>query len=92
MTAVDEHTGPGRGGAGGIQVIARAAEVLRLLRAAPSGLTQAEVVERIGLAKSTVHRILGALEAEGLVTVAGPVGGTVWVPRSPAWPLPCARR
>lgn len=59
---------------GGIQVIARAAEVLRLLQAAPSGLTQAEVVERIGLAKSTVHRILGALEAEGLVTVAGTRG------------------
>lgn len=74
MTAVDEHSRPGRGSAGGIQVIARAAEVLRLLQAAPSGLTQAEVVERIGLAKSTVHRILGALEAEGLVTVAGTRG------------------
>ncbi|WP_017627283.1 IclR family transcriptional regulator [Nocardiopsis chromatogenes] len=70
MTVVDEPARPGRGGAGGIQVIARAAEVLRLLQATPSGLTQAEVVERIGLAKSTVHRILGALEAEGLVTVA----------------------
>ncbi|WP_309051251.1 IclR family transcriptional regulator [Streptomyces sp.] len=74
MTAVDEHTRPGRAGAGGIQVIARAAEALRLLQAAPSGLTQAEVVERIGLPKSTVHRILGALEAEGLVTVAGTRG------------------
>ncbi|ORT57056.1 IclR family transcriptional regulator [Streptomyces sp. CB03238] len=71
MTAVDEQTRAGRGTTGGIQVIARAAEVLRLLQAAPSGLTQAEVVERIGLAKSTVHRILGALEAEGLVTLAG---------------------
>jgi DNA-binding IclR family transcriptional regulator len=74
MTAVDEQTKPGRGSAGGIQVIARAAEVLRLLQAAPSGLTQAELIERIGLAKSTVHRILGALETEGLVTVAGTRG------------------
>jgi DNA-binding IclR family transcriptional regulator len=52
---------------GGIQVIARAAEILRALEAAPGGLTQAEIGDRLGLARSTVHRILGALAEEGLV-------------------------
>jgi DNA-binding IclR family transcriptional regulator len=55
-------------GRGGIQVIARAAEILRTLQAAPGGLTQAELADRLGLARSTVHRILGALAEEGLVT------------------------
>jgi DNA-binding IclR family transcriptional regulator len=58
--------------AGGIQVIARAAEILRLLQSAPGGLSQAEISERIGLARSTVHRILGALEREGFVASSGP--------------------
>jgi len=57
--------------ASGIQVITRAAEILRLLRAAPAGLSQAEISEQIGLARTTVHRILGALENEGLVA-SGP--------------------
>jgi DNA-binding IclR family transcriptional regulator len=52
---------------GGIQVIARAAEMLRLLQAHPGGLTQAEIGERLGMARSTVSRILNALEDEGLV-------------------------
>ena len=57
----------------GIQVIARAADVLRTLQTAPGGLSQAELGERIGLARSTVHRILNALEDEGLVA-SGPRG------------------
>jgi DNA-binding IclR family transcriptional regulator len=51
----------------GIQVIARAAEMLRALQSSPGGLTQTDLAERLGLARSTVHRILGALEEEGLV-------------------------
>ena len=51
----------------GIQVIARAAEMLRLLQAHPSGLSQAEIGERLGMARSTVSRILNALDDEGLV-------------------------
>jgi DNA-binding IclR family transcriptional regulator len=58
----------------GVQVISRAVEILRVLQSAPGGLTQAEVANRIGLARTTVHRILNALEAEGLVAVAGPRG------------------
>jgi DNA-binding IclR family transcriptional regulator len=58
-------------GSSGIQVIARTADILRILQAEPGGLTQAEVGERIGLARSTVHRLLNALEDEGLVESTG---------------------
>ncbi len=57
--------------ASGVQVLARAAEILRALHDSPAGLTQAEVGERIGLARSTVHRLLNALEEEGLVESGG---------------------
>lgn len=56
---------------GGIQVIARAAELLRLLQAHPGGLSQAEIGERLAMARSTVSRILGALDDEGLVASRG---------------------
>lgn len=59
---------------GGVQVIARAAEILRLLQAHPGGLSQAEIGERLGMARSTVSRILGALDDEGLVAARGARG------------------
>lgn len=59
---------------GGIQVIARAAEILRLLQAHPGGLSQAEIGDRLGMARSTVSRILGALDDEGLVASRGARG------------------
>jgi len=59
---------------GGIQVIARTAEILRVLRTVPDGLTPAELGERIGLARSTVHRLLNAMRDEGLVETFGPRG------------------
>jgi DNA-binding IclR family transcriptional regulator len=58
----------------GIQVIARAAEMLRLLQAHPGGLNQAEIGERLGMARSTVSRILNALDDEGLVASRAPRG------------------
>ncbi len=58
----------------GVQVISRAVEILRALHGSPGGLSQAEIAERIGLARTTVHRILNALEDEGLVTAARPRG------------------
>lgn len=61
-------------GASGIQVIARAAEILRALGSAPDGLTQADVADHVGLARSTIHRLLRALEEEGLVEAAEPRG------------------
>ncbi|WP_068186156.1 IclR family transcriptional regulator [Mycobacterium sp. UM_CSW] len=59
---------------GGIQVISRAGEILRLLQAHPGGLSQAEIGERLGMARSTVSRILGALDDEGLVAARGARG------------------
>jgi len=58
----------------GVQVLARAAEILRLLHGFPGGLSQTEIGERVGLARSTVSRLVTALEAEGLVASPGPRG------------------
>lgn len=59
---------------GGVQVIARASEILRLLQAHPGGLSQVDIGERLGMARSTVSRILNALDDEGLVTSRGARG------------------
>jgi len=49
----------------GVQSIARAAAVLRTLETAPAGLGLGELAVEVGLAKSTVHRLVGALVEEG---------------------------
>jgi DNA-binding IclR family transcriptional regulator len=59
---------------GGVQVITRAADILRALDDVPAGLSLSEIAERVGLAKSTVHRLVVALEAEGFVISASPNG------------------
>ncbi|MGE5617303.1 MAG: IclR family transcriptional regulator [Candidatus Woesearchaeota archaeon] len=59
---------------GGIQVIARAGQILRTLATTRDGLSLSEVAQRVELPKSTVHRIIGALETEGLVAAAPPNG------------------
>jgi len=51
----------------GVQVIARASEVLRQLAAAPHGLSLAELAARAELPRSTAHRIVRALSQEGFV-------------------------
>lgn len=51
----------------GIQVIARAAAILRVLKAAPQGASLGEIATSVGLPRSTVQRIVGALQAERLV-------------------------
>jgi DNA-binding IclR family transcriptional regulator len=51
----------------GVQVIARAAEMLRRLAAEPDGLTLIELAASVGLPRSTAHRIVGALSREGFV-------------------------
>ncbi|MGI9425690.1 MAG: IclR family transcriptional regulator [Hyphomicrobiaceae bacterium] len=51
----------------GIQVIARAAAILRLLKDDPNGLSLAQIAERASLPRSTVQRIVGALATERLV-------------------------
>ncbi len=49
----------------GVQSIERAFTVLRELSLGPAGVT--EIAEQVGLPKSTVSRLLSALEAEGAV-------------------------
>lgn len=53
---------------GGVQVIARAADILRTLKGHSEGLSLVQIAKEVGLARSTVHRIVSALEAEQFVT------------------------
>jgi DNA-binding IclR family transcriptional regulator len=55
-------------GQGGVQVIARVGQLLRALESEPMGLTLTELANRLELPRSTVHRLVGALAAEGLLT------------------------
>ncbi|MCX7931808.1 MAG: IclR family transcriptional regulator [Rhodovarius sp.] len=57
-----------------VQVIARAAAILRTLGSEQEGLSLGQIAARVGLARSTVQRIVAALEAEGLLAPASPAG------------------
>lgn len=52
----------------GVQVIARAASILKVLQEHPEGLSFSQIAERVVLPRSTVHRIVSALEAERFVS------------------------
>ena len=60
----------------GIQVIARAAAILRVLKDDNSGLSLGQIADRTRLARSTVQRIVNALADEGLV-MTGERGGSL---------------
>lgn len=60
---------------GGIQVIARAAEIMRALGRNPNGLSLAAIAQAVDLPRSTVQRIVSALAEEMLVEQRGPGGG-----------------
>ena len=62
------------GGRNLVQVITRAAAILRALEGMPDGLSLAQIAGRVGLARSTVQRLAGALEAEQLLIAASPNG------------------
>ncbi len=68
---MDGAEDPGRGG---IQVIARAAAVLRALKDQPGGLSLAQIAAAVGLPRSTVQRIVQALAEERLLIAAGTSG------------------
>lgn len=51
----------------GIQVITRAAAILRVLKNAQSGMSLGQIAERVGLPRSTVQRITSALAEEKFV-------------------------
>ena len=57
----------GRDTAAPISVIGRAMTVLTSYRATDDGLSLAEITRRTGLAKPTIHRLLGELQTWGLV-------------------------
>ncbi len=60
---------------GGVQSIARAASILRALKGERDGLSLGRIAQRVGLPRSTVQRLVGALEAERFVVAASPEGG-----------------
>lgn len=59
----------------GIQVIARAADILRALKTDPDGLSLGQIASRVNLPRSTVQRIVSALSAERLVMASATEGG-----------------
>jgi DNA-binding IclR family transcriptional regulator len=65
-----DQPAPAEGRRNGIQVVARVADVLRALAQVPDGLSLSELAIAVGMPKSTVHRLVSALEAEDFVTPA----------------------
>jgi DNA-binding IclR family transcriptional regulator len=59
----------------GVQVIARAADILRVLKNDNEGLSLGRIAERVSLPRSTVQRIVNALLAERLVMASSAEGG-----------------
>lgn len=78
VTAIVEAAGMSDSdqGRSGIQVIARAAAILRVLRDNTGGMSLGQIAERVDLPRSTVQRIVGALQAERLV-IATSSGGSI---------------
>jgi len=62
-------------GTTGIRVIARAADVLTALSKHPDGLSLGEIALQVGLPRSTVQRIVQALDEANLVIAASPTSG-----------------
>ncbi|WP_284778008.1 IclR family transcriptional regulator [Agrobacterium sp. lyk4-40-TYG-31] len=73
MPATKDDLEEGR--ATGIQVIARAASVLRCLKSDGKAPSLAQIAAQVGLPRSTVQRIVNALIEEDFVVPAGQEGG-----------------
>jgi DNA-binding IclR family transcriptional regulator len=58
-----------------VQVIARAADVLRALEGESQGLSLGQIAQRVDLARSTVQRIVDALSQEHFLIAASPTAG-----------------
>lgn len=71
----DDETANEPSGKGGIQVIARAVAVLHKLREYPDGLSLGELAKLLKLPRSTIQRIVEALDHENLVISASPTRG-----------------
>jgi DNA-binding IclR family transcriptional regulator len=51
----------------GTQAVSRAVSVLKVFESTNGGLTAAQIASKLELNRSTVHRLLSVLEAEGLI-------------------------
>lgn len=69
-----DHLGESFEGSG-IRVIARAADILQTLGQHPEGLTLREIANRVNLPRSTVQRIVKALDDANFVIAASPTSG-----------------
>jgi DNA-binding IclR family transcriptional regulator len=72
VARMDDTANVKRADRSGVQVIARAAEILRALEEDSDGLSLGQLAQRTGLARSTVQRIVSALHTEKLVIAASP--------------------
>jgi DNA-binding IclR family transcriptional regulator len=66
---------PGEPDQSTVQVVARVAAILRQLGSAPRGRSLAEIASAAGLPRSTVHRLVKALEREGFVAAVSASAG-----------------
>jgi IclR family KDG regulon transcriptional repressor len=65
----------GLGPAGGLSTVRNAARLLKVFRSREADLGVSELARRLGLGKSTVHRLLSTLAAEGLIEQNPRTGG-----------------
>lgn len=81
---VDSATGNAGGGAldreashriQGVQVISRAADILRLLGRETDGLSLGQIAKSVALPRSTVQRVVAALAVEGFISTEKGYGG-----------------
>jgi DNA-binding IclR family transcriptional regulator len=71
VTTTGEGDGKDRNG---VQVLARAAAILRHLAGTQDGMSATRLAADVGLPRTTVHRICHALEQEGLVSIDSATG------------------
>lgn len=71
---MSESTATALSSQGGVQVIARVGQLFRALDGEPLGLTLTEFANRLTLPRSTVHRLVSALAAEGFLVTDAATG------------------
>jgi DNA-binding IclR family transcriptional regulator len=64
----------------GIQVLSRSFAILRALEGSTEGLSLSQIADRTGLPRSSVHRLVRALDHEGFVAPASANGGILLGP------------
>jgi DNA-binding IclR family transcriptional regulator len=74
ITCAEMSRGAAASDRAGVQVVRRTAAILRALAEHPEGLSLSQIAQRVGLARSTVHRLVAALQAERFVMAVSPNG------------------